>query len=109
MSFKAKKAVYLLLLLCGAVVCLSPYIAVAVTGDASFTQRNAVVFPLVLSGFGIIIAASMFARSQFVCQACGQRLLNYQDGSTGVQSGGFIGAFRLLKTKKCPNCGTILE
>ena len=109
MSMKAKKIIYGSLVFGGAIICLSPFITVAVTGDATYAQKNFFVIPLVIAGLLILTASSIYARKVFFCPSCDKKLLTHEYGETGVRANGVLGIFRVLAMKKCPHCNSDLE
>lgn len=104
MSFKASKAVYGLLLICGTILCLSPFLSTAVTGDDSVMQNKPLVYLLVILGLGCFVTASIFARRTLRCPSCGERLITRYGDTEEEPAGGRVGTFKVITVKKCPHC-----
>ena len=108
-SLTTRKTIYGLLLFGGTLIGISPFLATILTGDASITQNKTLVYTLIGAGIVLILVAGAYARKVFICPHCMQRLTTNQGGTSGTQAGGMIGAFRILKMTKCPECGQELE
>ena len=104
MGYNVKKTIYGLLLLAGTILCISPFLSTAITGDDSVMQNRPLVYLLAASGLCFIIAASIFARRLLICPSCGERLITRYGDTEDEPAGGRVGTFKVLTIKKCPHC-----